>query len=166
MLFQLHRCLFLTVICLMVIIMACNGVLGEISWLKISAVLPSKLVPHPMKRSQVINIHLFHISFEVHFGLNMYNPYNLKSHFMAERKEVHFAMQYHTICSSFWLCIGSSRLLQRVAQLPSCHRISSGAHQCPPRRCFFWRKSKSFHSVVRPAIVRPSYAVPKVIAAS
>ncbi|KAI2668438.1 Methionine aminopeptidase 1D, mitochondrial [Labeo rohita] len=58
---------------------------------------------------------------------------------------------------------GGSRLLQRVAQLPSCHRSSSAAHQCPPHRRFFWKKSSSSHSVVRPAVVRPSYAVPKHI---
>lgn len=75
-------------------------------------------------------------------------------------------MHNHIICSSLWLCIGGSRLLQRVAQLPGCHRSSSAAHQCPPHRCFFWKKSHSSHSVVRPAVVRPSYAVPKVITAT
>ncbi|XP_055032199.2 methionine aminopeptidase 1D, mitochondrial isoform X1 [Misgurnus anguillicaudatus] len=55
-----------------------------------------------------------------------------------------------------------SRLLQRVGQLPAYYKSSSGV-QCPSRRGFFWKKSKGSQSVVRPAIVRPSYAVPKHI---
>ncbi|XP_034412376.1 methionine aminopeptidase 1D, mitochondrial isoform X2 [Cyclopterus lumpus] len=34
---------------------------------------------------------------------------------------------------------------------------------CPQHRQFFWRKWKSSHNVVRPATVRPAYAVPKHI---
>uniref|UniRef100_A0A671T4N6 Methionine aminopeptidase n=1 Tax=Sinocyclocheilus anshuiensis TaxID=1608454 RepID=A0A671T4N6_9TELE len=41
--------------------------------------------------------------------------------------------------------------------------VSSAAHQCPPHRCFFWKKWNSSLSVVRPGVVRPSYAVPKHI---
>ncbi|XP_016095366.1 methionine aminopeptidase 1D, mitochondrial-like [Sinocyclocheilus grahami] len=58
---------------------------------------------------------------------------------------------------------GGASLLQRAAQLPSCYRSSSAVHQCPPHRCFFWKKWNSSRSVVRPGVVRPSYAVPKHI---
>uniref|UniRef100_A0A8C2I7P2 Methionyl aminopeptidase type 1D (mitochondrial) n=1 Tax=Cyprinus carpio TaxID=7962 RepID=A0A8C2I7P2_CYPCA len=57
---------------------------------------------------------------------------------------------YHTICSSLLLCIGGASLLQRLAQLPSCHRSSSA-------------NSNSSHNVVWPGVMRPSYAVPKHI---
>lgn len=33
---------------------------------------------------------------------------------------------------------------------------------CQQHRRFFWRKWKRSHNVVRPATVRPAYAVPKV----
>uniref|UniRef100_A0A3B1K2E5 Methionyl aminopeptidase type 1D (mitochondrial) n=1 Tax=Astyanax mexicanus TaxID=7994 RepID=A0A3B1K2E5_ASTMX len=61
--------------------------------------------------------------------------------------------------------LAGSRLLQRAAARLSGSQPCPGpvAQFPPPRRCFFWRKGTSSHSVVRPAVVRPAYAVPKHI---
>lgn len=62
----------------------------------------------------------------------------------------------------FPLCFspGLGGFLRRV-----CCLRSSGlptALLCQQHRSFFWRKWKNSHNVVRPATVRPAYAVPKV----
>ncbi|XP_070701378.1 methionine aminopeptidase 1D, mitochondrial [Pempheris klunzingeri] len=55
------------------------------------------------------------------------------------------------------------RFLRRVSCLRSCGPPT--ALQCQQHRCFFWKKwkSSSVGNVVRPATVRPAYAVPKHI---
>ncbi|XP_017312922.1 methionine aminopeptidase 1D, mitochondrial isoform X1 [Ictalurus punctatus] len=55
-----------------------------------------------------------------------------------------------------------SGLSQRAVRLPGCQRCPRSGH-CQQRRHFFWRKGTSSHSVVRPAVVRPPYPVPKHI---
>ncbi|XP_072220332.1 methionine aminopeptidase 1D, mitochondrial isoform X2 [Leuresthes tenuis] len=56
---------------------------------------------------------------------------------------------------------GLGGLLQRVCCLGG--SSTPTALLCQQRRRFFWRKWKSSHNVVRPATVRPAYAVPKHI---
>lgn len=55
---------------------------------------------------------------------------------------------------------GLGGFLQRARCLRSCGPPTSLLR--PQHRHFFWRKWKSSHNVVRPATVRPAYAVPKV----
>uniref|UniRef100_A0A8D0D721 Methionine aminopeptidase n=1 Tax=Sander lucioperca TaxID=283035 RepID=A0A8D0D721_SANLU len=57
--------------------------------------------------------------------------------------------------------LGLGGFLRRVCFLRSCGPPT--AVLCQQHRRFFWRKWKSCHSVVRPATVRPAYAVPKHI---
>ncbi|CAG5896857.1 unnamed protein product [Menidia menidia] len=56
---------------------------------------------------------------------------------------------------------GLKGFLQRVCCLGSCGTPT--ACLCQQYRRFFWRKWKNSHNVVRPATVRPSYAIPKHI---
>ncbi|KAM9322187.1 methionine aminopeptidase 1D, mitochondrial isoform 2-T2 [Pholidichthys leucotaenia] len=56
---------------------------------------------------------------------------------------------------------GLTSFLHRVCCLGSCTLPATPL--CQQYRRFFWRKWKSSHSVVRPATVRPAYAVPKHI---
>ncbi|XP_056276471.1 methionine aminopeptidase 1D, mitochondrial isoform X3 [Pseudoliparis swirei] len=72
------------------------------------------------------------------------------------------------IIINFLICIpwlsfspGLGGFLQRVISLRSCGPPKSLL--CAQRRHFFWRKWNSSHNVVRPATVRPAYAVPKHI---
>ncbi|XP_062383610.1 methionine aminopeptidase 1D, mitochondrial [Sardina pilchardus] len=66
-----------------------------------------------------------------------------------------------------WSCrSGWPALLQRVAWsriCPPCPQQCPAGLQRPPHRCFFWRKWHHSHNVVRPAVVRPPYVVPKHI---
>ncbi|KAM9790266.1 methionine aminopeptidase 1D, mitochondrial [Syngnathus typhle] len=59
---------------------------------------------------------------------------------------------------------GLASVLRRVCAFDPC-RSSSALRLCHPHRRFFWRKWRKSHShnVVRPATVRPAYAVPKHI---
>ncbi|XP_070830256.1 methionine aminopeptidase 1D, mitochondrial isoform X1 [Chaetodon trifascialis] len=57
---------------------------------------------------------------------------------------------------------GLGGFLRRVCCLKSCGPPTSPL--CQQHRRFFWRKWKNSHNVVRPATVRPAYAVPKHIA--
>ncbi|XP_077374415.1 methionine aminopeptidase 1D, mitochondrial isoform X4 [Festucalex cinctus] len=77
------------------------------------------------------------------------------------------------ICDKICCFVGIFRRLSTRGDKTTCHglagvfrRVCSGsptARLCHPHRLFFWRKwmKSHSHSVVRPATVRPAYAIPK-----